>query len=62
MSSNVAELTKRELKNNLEAIKNHVTDGGCSNFEEYREAVGKISAFELILRVMDDLEKKLLEE
>ena len=56
----------REIKKRIEEyrgnVSGHMMSGGVKSYEDYRFALGKVAAFNVILNDIADIEKKYLDE
>jgi len=50
---------RKKLREEMNAVADHMASGGCANIDEYRYCCGKIEGLAVAEREILDIEKKL---
>jgi len=61
MEETILTLLVKEIENEMESIKYHLTNGGSSDYNSYCTSVGSYKAYQHIMSEMKELEKRFLE-
>lgn len=62
INDTVTGFVRKRIREEMNALADHIAGGGCTNIEEYRHCCGKIEGLAVAEREILDIEKKLQDD
>ncbi len=53
---------RKKIRDEMNSLCDHIAGGGCSSFEDYKHACGKIEGLAIAEREILDIEKRLQDD